>query len=95
MSKRTMHEINAAKEELYKEIENLKIYNATTVAQLNELIERVKEIKELLVEQNGRLRETEINLESLRAKVKLIQWILPTVFAIITSIIYWIITHLK
>jgi uncharacterized coiled-coil DUF342 family protein len=89
MAQRKFQEMNELLSKILEEINSAKVNNATLSTQIEEIGERVKEIKEILLQQNGRLRNAEIEIEGLKTKQKMLQWLVPIIMSVLSAIISW------
>jgi uncharacterized coiled-coil DUF342 family protein len=89
MAQKKSQEMNELLSKILEEINCAKVNNATLSTQIEEIGERVKEIKEILLQQNGRLRNAEIEIEGLKAKQKMLQWLVPIIMSVLSAVISW------
>ena len=89
MAQKKSQEMNELLSKTLEEISYAKVNNATLSTQIEEIGERVKEIKEILLQQNGRLRNAEIEIGGLKAKQKMLQWLVPIIMSILSAVISW------
>jgi len=89
MAQKKSQEMNELLSKILEEINSAKVNNATLSTQIEEIGERVKEIKEILLQQNGRLRNAEIEIGGLKAKQKMLQWLVPIIMSILSAVISW------